>query len=163
VTCKSSRYPCRHVSASVPATSCRLPVSLPASGAGAVQQLHALAEAPLRARGCPAFRMSGVAVFQRTAMSPSAAKVFGRAKSALPNKVKAKTPSLSLRLRFRGFRRSPPDNTGHPRIPTGRRPVSFALVRLASRYRPSLVRRSPALSGPLSTHHTADPFVIFGN
>jgi len=73
------------------------------------------------------------------------------------------TPSLSLRLRFRGFRRSPPDNIGHPRISTGHRPVSSALVRLPSRYRPSLVRRGPALSGPLFTHHTADPFVTFGN
>ena len=163
MTCTSSRYPGRQVSASVPATASKLQVSLSASDADASQQLRALAEAPRRAHGCPAFRASGAAAFQRTAMSPPAARAFGRAKSALPNKVKAKTPSLSLRLRFRGLRRSPPDNTGHPRISSGHRQVSSALVRLPSRYRPSLVRRSPALFGPLFTHRTADPFVIFGN
>jgi hypothetical protein len=98
VTCTSSRYPGRQVSASVPATASKLQVSLSASDADASQQLRALAEAPRRARGCPAFRASGAPAFQRTAMSPPAARAFSRAKSALPNKVKAKTPSLSLRL-----------------------------------------------------------------
>jgi hypothetical protein len=163
VTWRSSRHSARQLNASVPATSSRLPVSLPASGAGAGQQLRPPAEAPRRARGCPAFRVSGGAASQGAGTSPPAAKVFGRAKSALPNKVLAKTPSLSLRLRFRGFRHSPPDYTGHRRISTGHRAVSSALVRLPSRYRPPLVRPCPALSGPLFTHHTADSFVIFEN
>jgi hypothetical protein len=94
VTCRSNRHPCT----SVRATSSRLPVSLPASGAGAGQQLRPPAEAPRQACGCPALRVSGAVASQRAGMSPRATKVFGRAKSALPNKVLTKTPSLSLRL-----------------------------------------------------------------
>jgi len=161
VTRKSHRHSARQLSASAPAAARSRAMSLPASPGN--WYLRAPAEAPRQARACAFFRVSGAAASQRAAMSPPAAKVFGRAKSALPNKVKAKTPSLSLRLRFRGLRRSPPDNTGHPRISSGHRQVSSALVRLPSRYRPSLVRRSPALFGPLFTHRTADPFVIFGN
>jgi hypothetical protein len=99
VTCRSNEHPCT----SAPATSSRLPVTLPPSGAGAGQQLPAIAEARRQAFGCtflwlPAFRVSGAAASQCAGMSPRAARVFGRAKTALPNIVLAKTPSLSLRL-----------------------------------------------------------------
>ena len=94
VTCRSNRHPCT----SVRATSSRLPVSLPASGAGAGQQLRPPAEAPRQACGCALFRVSGAAASQRAAMSPPTGEAFGRAESALPNKLTAQTPSLSLRL-----------------------------------------------------------------
>jgi hypothetical protein len=166
VTLKSSRYPGRQASASAPATARSPAMSVPIFAAGAGRQLRATAEAGRQACGCPPFRASGAAASQRAAMSPPTGEAFGRAESALPNKLTAQTPSLSLRLSvFASGENAHHLPTTHPaRIQTWWAPVCFVgrwwvSVTAAGRPLPTSNTALPTLDPPSPTtayqEHTA--------